>query len=250
MSVYEVRLEQFEGPLDLLLHLVLKAKVDIQDIFVSSITEQYMEHMRGIDSLDIDSASEFIEMAATLLYIKSRSLLPKPEPLPEDEEDPEQALIRRLNEYKQYKEAGEKLKEMELDNKGVFYKLPEEFALAPAPVEFVGVSGEALRDAFIEVLSRRLDKLAYDRPKTRRIRRDEYSVSEKRVYILKRLKRDGELRFSRLFDGDITKPEMVATFLALLELINTGEARARQLERYGEIIIKGCGRKRDAIGNA
>ena len=100
MAVY-VSLRQFEGPLDLLLHLISKAKIDIKDIFVSEITEQYLESMRGLDELDMDTASEFLTMAATLLEIKSRALLPRPPAEPEDgEETPEQALIRRLEEYK------------------------------------------------------------------------------------------------------------------------------------------------------
>ena len=113
MAVY-ISLRQFEGPLDLLLHLITKAKIDIKDIFVSEITEQYLDSMRGLDELDMDTASEFLTMAATLLEIKSRALLPRPPAEPEDgEETPEQALIRRLEEYKLYKESAGRMKEFE-----------------------------------------------------------------------------------------------------------------------------------------
>ena len=111
---YYISLKQFEGPLDLLLTLITKAKVDICDIFVSEITEQYLQSMEGISELDMDTASEFLTMAATLIEIKSRALLPRmPEPEEEGEETPEQALIRRLQEYKAYKEGAGQMREFE-----------------------------------------------------------------------------------------------------------------------------------------
>ena len=111
---YEVQLKQFEGPLDLLLHLIARAKVDICDIFVSEITEQYLASMADIDSLDMDTASEFLTMAATLLEIKSRALLPRlPDPEEEGEETPEQALIRRLHEYRAIKEGAAEMQSIE-----------------------------------------------------------------------------------------------------------------------------------------
>ena len=125
----QLKLSQFEGPLDLLLHLLERDKIDIKDIFVSDITEQYLNYVADLSQLDMENASEFLTVAAHLLEIKSRSLLPKPVPLEEGEEDPEQALIRRLTEYKLYKEAGEKLHDMEEENLKAYYKLPEEMHL-------------------------------------------------------------------------------------------------------------------------
>ena len=126
MEEYTVRLAQFEGPLDLLLHLVGKAKIDLQDIFVSQITEQYLVYMEQIEEIDMDRASEFLNMAATLLYIKSRALLPAKREELEDEDfvDPETELIERLRAYKMYKELGQKLSDLEKQSKQVYYKLP------------------------------------------------------------------------------------------------------------------------------
>ena len=124
--MYVVSLKQFDGPLDLLLSLVQHAKIDIQDIFVSQITEQYLESMAGVDELDMDSASEFLAMAATLMEIKSRALLPAPpEPEEEGEESPEQALIRQLTEYKAFKELSQDMRKLEDEARDLISKLPE-----------------------------------------------------------------------------------------------------------------------------
>ena len=128
---YEVNLKEFQGPLDLLLHLIEQAEVDIKDIFISEITAQYLEYMGQIDTLDMDTASEFLTMAATLVYIKSRSLLPKPPKENTEEEDPADALIRQLREYRAAKETGEKLRSLLDGARGIYAKLPEEFALPP-----------------------------------------------------------------------------------------------------------------------
>ena len=125
---YEVHLKEFDGPLDLLLHLIEQAKVDIKDIFISEITNQYLSLMEELDELDMDTASEFLTMAATLVYIKSRSLLPKPPKEAEEEEDPEEALVRQLKEYKLFKQAGEKLNELSAGMRGLFSRLREQCA--------------------------------------------------------------------------------------------------------------------------
>ena len=153
--MYYVSLKQFEGPLDLLLHLITRAKVDIKDIFVSEITEQYLASMGSVDELDMDTASEFLTMAATLLEIKSRALLPRPpEPTEDGEETPEQTLIRRLEEYKLYKESAGRMKEFEQAAMQVFSKLPEEYPLPPQPVELTGLSLDGLVRALERILAR------------------------------------------------------------------------------------------------
>ena len=151
---YEVHLKEFDGPLDLLLHLIEQAKVDIKDIFISEITNQYLSLMEELDELDMDTASEFLTMAATLVYIKSRSLLPKPPKEAEEEEDPEEALVRQLKEYKLFKQAGEKLNELSAGMRGVFSRLPEEFALPPQEYELEQATAEELFAAFMDVLNR------------------------------------------------------------------------------------------------
>ena len=152
---YVVSLKQFDGPLDLLLTLISRAKIDICDIFVSEITEQYLEQMQGVDELDMDSASEFLQMAATLLEIKSRALLPTPPREPEEgEETPEQALIRQLTEYRAYKELSHDLQALEEAAKRMLSKLPEEYPLPPPEFELTGLSMEGLSRALMRILSR------------------------------------------------------------------------------------------------
>ena len=129
------QLKDFDGPLDLLLFLINKEKIDIKDIFVSQITDQYIDSVRNAPDLDMDDATDFLVMAATLLEIKSRALLPRPpEPTEDGEETPEQTLIRRLEEYKLYKESAGRMKEFEQAAMQVFSKLPEEYPLPPQPV--------------------------------------------------------------------------------------------------------------------
>ncbi|MEI6100479.1 MAG: segregation/condensation protein A, partial [Eubacteriales bacterium] len=124
---YHIKLSQFEGPLDLLLHLINKAKIDLQDIFISEITEQYLSYMEEIEEVDMDRASDFLNMASTLLYIKSRSLLPRHAEEQETEEiDPERDLIERLRAYKAYKDVSEKLKVLQEAAGAYYYKLPED----------------------------------------------------------------------------------------------------------------------------
>ena len=133
--VVDLKKYQYTGPLDLLLDLVRAAKIEIKDIFISEITGQYLESMSQIDELDMDSASEFLQMAALLMEIKSRSLLPKPpEPVDENEETPEQALIRQLEEYKKFKELSGEMRQLEESAQAYITKLPEEYPLPPPTI--------------------------------------------------------------------------------------------------------------------
>ncbi len=157
---YCVQLKQFEGPLDLLLHLIEESKVDIKDIFVSEITAQYLSYMNQVDELDMDTASEFLTMAATLLYIKSRQLLPRPPREDEEEEDPEVLLIRQLRDYKAFKEASEKLRELFDAARDSCTRLPEDVLLPPKEVELDGATMDTLFSAFLEMLEP-LRKLLY-----------------------------------------------------------------------------------------
>jgi segregation and condensation protein A len=233
--MYVVSLKQFDGPLDLLLTLISRAKIDIRDIFLSEITEQYLESMAGVDALDMDSASEFLQMAATLLEIKSRTLLPVPPRAPEDEEEtPEEALIRRLTEYRAFKELGEQMQKLEREARDRLTKLPEEYPLPPPAYELTGLTLSALRSAFERVLHRMDAQEEAQRKISHEIRRDEYTVNGCMTRIRKRLKR-GNVRFSELFDGAPGRAEVVSVFLALLELLRLGAVRVRQSAIYGEI---------------
>jgi scpA/B protein len=230
----QLKLSQFEGPLDLLLHLLERDKIDIKDIFVSDITEQYLNYVADLSQLDMENASEFLTVAAHLLEIKSRSLLPKPVPLEEGEEDPEQALIRRLTEYKLYKEAGEKLHDMEEENLKAYYKLPEEMHLQER-IELEDMKLDALMQAFREVLRRVESKVP---PRQREIRRDTYTVKGKMAYIRRRLASKKEVSFFDLFEEDGNKSEVVTTFSAMLELWKNRYLNLTQTENFGDIIVR------------
>lgn len=233
---YVVSLSQFEGPLDLLLHLISKAKVDIKDIFVSQITEQYLASLEGIDELDMDVASEFLTMAATLLEIKSRALLPRP-PAPEEEgeETPEQALIRRLEEYKLYKESAGQMKEFEKAAFQVFSKLPEEYPLPPQPIELTGLTVDGLVRALERIIARQTQ--ADDPGRVfRAITRDKFTI-EQCVFNLTSRLRKGPVLFTDMLSSHVTRDEIVSYFMAMLELLKMGRLHAQQEEAFDDILI-------------
>lgn len=235
--MYIVSLKQFDGPLDLLLTLITHAKVDIHDIFVSEITEQYLESMKLVDELDMDSASEFLQMAATLLEIKSRAMLPKP-PKPEDENElsPEEALIRQLEEYRQFKEISGRMQELEKQARALITKLPEEYPLPPPVTEITGLTLEKLQRAFLRVLERARAQEAGERMASREIRRDSFTVSGCMARIQRRLSR-GTFAFSELFDEDMTRAELITMFMALLEMVKLGRVAVKQEHAYEEIYL-------------
>ena len=236
MLTREFKLKDFDGPLDLLLALIGKAQIDIRDIFVSEITDQYLEIVRNAPDLNMDESSDFLVMAATLLEIKSRAMLPKP-PAPE-EEDPETELIRRLEEYKQFKETAENMKNFEEAAKHVFTKLPEEYPLPPQEFELTGLTLEGLTEAFLRIWSRKptLD----DNPESnhyapRNIRRDVHTVQECMLNLLQAVKKKKRMKFEDAFGSAPTREAVVTYFLAVLELLKLGRMHIRQSAVYGEI---------------
>ena len=234
---YIVSLKQFDGPLDLLLTLISDAKLDIRDIFVSEITEQYLAAMALVDELDMDSASEFLQMASTLLEIKSRAMLPKP-PKPEDpnEESPEEALIRQLTEYKQIKEASERMHELELEARALMTKLPEEYPLPPANIEITGLTLDKLVRAFRRALERAAAAERSEHMAGREIRRDQFTISGCTSRIARKL-RQGSFRFMELFDEHITRDEVITMFLALLEMAKLNRVHVEQSVPYDDILL-------------
>jgi len=238
--VVDLKRYEYSGPLDLLLDMISHAKIDIKDIFVSEITEQYLETMSQIEDLDMDSASEFLQMAATLLEIKSRALLPKPpEPEDPDEESPEEALIRQLEEYKKFKEISVEMKQLEEEAKHLFTKLPEEYPLPPPTIELTGLTLAGLAKAFQRVL-RRLEEQAeneqFEKFSKREVRREVYTVGQCMARIQKRLK-NGPVMFFALFEDVPVKEEVITVFLALLELLKLSKVRAVQKSEYEDIQI-------------
>ena len=234
---YTVSLKQFDGPLDLLLTLIGKARIDIQEIFVSEITEQYLAYMAGVDELDMESASEFLQMAATLVEIKSRAMLPKP-PRVEDEEGltPEEALVRQLTEYKKFKEASREMQKLESEAREILTKLPEEFPLPPQEVELTGLTLEKLTRAFARVLKRLEESRSVSGPQ-RHIRRDTYTVGQCMARI-GRMVRKGRCAFTALFEDAADRDEVITMFMAMLEMVKHSRLHISQESTYGEIYLE------------
>ena len=230
-----LHLSQFDGPLDMLIFLIGKAKINIRDIFVSEVTDQYIQSVENAPDLDMDDASAFIAMAATLLEIKSRSLLPKPQV--EEEEDPEQALIRQLEEYQRFKQIAQDMQGFEKAAALMYQKLPEEYPLPPPTLELKGLTLDGLLAAFARVMARTVQDEEEPIQTARRIVRDEYTVPRCTAHILRRLKK-GPVRFEELFSDHPTKDEVVTLFLALLELLRLGRAAAVQDGIFGDMVLE------------
>jgi segregation and condensation protein A len=230
---YKVRLEIFEGPLDLLLYLVKKDEVEISEVSIQRITGQYLAYMDAFKMLNIDLASEFIVMAANLMYIKSRTLLPRIEQPPEEdaeEDDPRWELIRQLIEYKKFKDAATFLHSRAHAEANTFPAQPEAMA-PPAPAGPPDVGIFDLIRAFQKVLERvRADELT-------EIVDDRWTVADKIDQLLRVVPRGEPVRFSRLFAQATTRDEVIVTFIALLELMKLRQLRITQDQLLGEIFI-------------
>lgn len=217
MSELSFKTEVFEGPLDLLLHLIGKNKVSICDIPISLITDQYFEYIELMQQLDMELGGEFLVMASQLLYIKSKMLLPTVE---EEEEDPRAELAGRLEEYKRYKEISGEMDKLSHSMDRVVFKGAEPLAMPKVKTENREIPIEKLFDAFFAMIDRSASKRPID-PKTfkRVIGRTNYSVRSASKGVLGKLKKGEKASFESLFDGLRVRGEYVATFLALLELI-------------------------------
>jgi segregation and condensation protein A len=232
---YKVRLEVFEGPLDLLLYLIKRDEVDIHEISIERITRQYLEYLQAFKELNIELAGEFVVMAANLIYLKSRSLLPVDQQPPDEdaeEDDPRWDLIRQLIEYKKFKEAAAELHQRELEQEGIFLREGASGSLVEDPLRLGDVGIFQLINAF-QVLIRRVDA----RQEVQEISSERFSVSEKIDAILQRIGRGASVRFSDLFGTVASRVEVVVTFLALLELIRLKQVRAIQKNIFEEIEI-------------
>jgi segregation and condensation protein A len=233
---YKVKLEVFEGPLDLLLYLIKKDEVDIYEISIERITQQYLEFMDAFKTLDLEVAGEFVVMAANLIYIKSRALLPAHVQPPEEEaeeDDPRWDLIRQLVEYKKFKDAAAQLSQREIEQSNLFGRGAETVDVAPErPLGDVSVFD--LINAFNKVL-KRIESKSED---LREIFEENYTVSDKIDLILKLTSVGVPLKFSELFADAASRTEIVVTFLALLELIRLKQLKAAQDEAFGEIELR------------
>lgn len=218
------KLENFEGPLDLLLHLITKNKVSIYDIPIVEITDQYMEAIQGVEEARLDNTSEFLVLAAQLLYIKSKMLLPKDEE--EEEEDPREDLARRLLEYQRYKEASKELRKTEFWSRFMFFKGTEKIDF-PIPPYDKHHETEELIDAFNAIMMRKMRKA---KPKKKAfegiVGREKVSVEDMVDKVCRMLAKKRKLPFKTIFKKSDSKPEMIATFLALLEMIKLSKISA------------------------
>jgi segregation and condensation protein A len=238
-AAYKVKLDVFEGPLDLLLYLVRKDEVDIYDISIERITRQYLEYLEAMESIDVEIGGEFIVMAANLLYIKSRTLLPVDlqGPVEEEgeEEDPRWELIRQLIEYKKFKDAAGDLRDREELRTKLFGRTPS----APPPDGGATLlAGEVGALDLISAFQRVLERLEKRKGAEREIEADRFTVSEKIEYVLKILPESEPLKFEELFAGQTTRGELVATFLALLELVRLRHVQVEQDGAFGDILLR------------
>lgn len=228
------KLENFEGPLDLLLHLIKSSKLDIMEVKLADITEQYLEYMQDLSSIDMERASEFITVAATLLEIKSKYLLPvMSEAEEEEEEDSEALLLRRLKEYELFKEIGVGLKEREDINK--FYRLPGE-ETEKVKIIVKDMVLDKLLDAFANLLAKQSLRQK-EAPAPKKIMKDRFTVADKIVSIRDYAKEHKRFEFEDLFMNDMTKSEMINIFLALLDLLKLQTIRVEQSGIFEQIHI-------------
>jgi segregation and condensation protein A len=241
---YKIKIDSFEGPLDLLLHLINKFEIDIYDIPAAEITNQYLLYVKTMQQLELDVASEYLVMAATLIAMKSRSLLPD-HSLEEDEgveeEDPREELTRRLIEYKKYKEAAIKLQELEEERTKLFSRPPADALFAPAGEGPLNVTIYDMLGAFQKMTRRK--KLAVPRKAT--VRREEISVESRMKSLMKTLRDTEEpVLFEDLFQSH-ERDELVVSFLAILELMKQNEITVMQKGSFAELYVMSGGTTND-----
>ncbi len=247
----QVKLQVFEGPLDLLLHLIDKNKIDIYDIPIVEITNQYMEYIQGMQGSDLNVMSEFLLMAATLLDIKCKMLLPEDEKEGEEEEDPRKELVEQLLQYKMYKFISYELKDRQTAGERSLYRrpaIPEEVQNYVQPVDMGELLGDLtlsrLNQIFQEVIRKRNDKIDPVRSRFGKIEKEETTVEEKLGYVDSYASRHKKFSFRELLEGQDSRTQIVVTFLAVLELLRMGKIRMRQERPFDDIEIisntEGC----------
>lgn len=240
-----VKLQVFEGPLDLLLHLIDKNKIDIYDIPIVEITNQYMEYIKAMEKTDLNIMSEFLLMAATLLDIKCRMLLPKEINEEGEEEDPRQELVAQLLEYKMYKYMSYELRDRQVDGAMVLYKgptIPEEVKGYVEPVDMDALLGDLtlsrLNSIFKDVMKKQVDKIDPVRSTFGKIEKEEVTLPQKLDYITDYAKLHKKFSFRQLLEKQCSKVQVVVTFLAILELMKIGSILIEQEDQFDDITIK------------
>jgi segregation and condensation protein A len=239
-----VKLQVFEGPLDLLLHLIEKNKVDIYDIPIVEITNQYLEYIRAMQAEDMNVMSEFLVMAATLVDIKCKMLLPKEVNEDGEEEDPRAELVEKLLEYKMYKFMADELKDRQQEADLQWYRtrnIPKEVREYEAPIDFSDLIGDAtlskLNSIFQELLKRQEDKVDPIRSRFGNIEKEEIDMDAKTLYIRAYIREHQRFSFRQLLEKQHSKTEIIVTFLVMLEEMKLGEIEIEQDETFGDIMI-------------
>ncbi|MGN1314147.1 MAG: segregation and condensation protein A [Lachnospiraceae bacterium] len=239
-----IKLQVFEGPLDLLLHLIEKNKIDIYDIPIVEVTDQYLEYIRHLETEDMNIMSEFLLMAATLLDIKCRMLLPREVNEEGEEEDPREELVQKLLEYKMYKYMSFELKDRQLDADKNYYKpptIPQEVAAWQPPVDYDSLLADInlpkLHEIFKATLKRQEDKIDPIRSQFGRIEKDEINMDEKLDFIQQYIHIHKTFSFRKLLEREHSKMEIIITFLTILEMMKMGKITIQQDELFDDIII-------------
>lgn len=239
-----VKLEAFEGPLDLLLHLIEKNKIDIYDIPIVMITEQYLEYIKNMETRDMNIMSEFLVMAATLLDIKSKMLLPAEVNEEGEEEDPRAELVQRLLEYKLYKYMSFELKDRQVDASFALYKeptLPKEVMDYREPVDYEKLIGDVnlnkLHEIFKSIVRKQEDRIDPIRSQYGKIEKDEINLDEKEAYISGYITLKKRFSFRELLEKQKSKMEVIVTFLVILEMMKVGRVTIEQDNLFDDIII-------------
>lgn len=240
----EIKLQVFEGPLDLLLHLIDKNQVDIYDIPIVTITEQYMAYINAMQRQDMDVTSEFLVMAATLIDIKCKMLLPKETNEDGEEEDPRAELVEKLLEYKMYKYMAYELKDRQLEAQLQWYRhknLPKEVRDYEMPLDMSNLIGDAtlskLNGIFQDLLKRQEDKVDPIRSKFGNIEKEEIDMDAKTLYIRAYIREHQRFSFRQLLEKSHSKTEIIVTFLVMLEEMKLGEIEIEQDGTFGDIMI-------------
>lgn len=232
---YEVKIDAFEGPLDLLLHLIKESKVDIWDIKIVDITEQYLNYIKSMEKLNLNIASEYLVMASELMEMKSKLLLPRTELEEEEEEDPREKLIQKLIEYQKYKEMTKNFKELETDRHEFFTKAPEN--LKEYAPEGTIVNSDLSLDDLMKAFSKFLERKEHEKPLATTVTKKEITVEERRNSIRNILKQKKKVDFFELFES-VTKEYIVVTFLAVLEMAKKQELIIYQENNFDNIICE------------
>lgn len=237
---YTTILDNFEGPLDLLLHLIKQEEIEIKDIFVSQVTEQFLMYMKGLPYLDMEKASDYLNIAATIIDIKARSLVPPPDDdfgddYYPDDNDPGTDLIRALEEYRMIKEEADKLKEME--TVGYYFKEPDKGVGKPQ-VKYKDFTLDGLVQAFAKLMLKRESVKTGANGSTHSIPKDPFTVKDKIVRIRQTVKEKEKVLFDELFEEHASRSEIVTTFQALLELLKHQFLRVSQDEIFSAITIE------------